>query len=188
MITSTLSTFLVCIFVLAAATDGDYQVFTKQQLIDRYPLYDPNFQAHAAINSAYREDCNTSIIPPDDGSASYGDLIYSKPRKLDTALHKEVFVNYDVSSEEYIVFWSRMFHRECVSHVRVLNFGRERAFAKSINVEYQGSQGEKVDIILLIPANKEIRMIIEAYGYDMYAPEYCNKYSDFVGTTNWNSK
>lgn len=174
MNSSTVLTFLVCLCILAAVIEAKYQAFTKQQLIDWFPLHDANFQEHAVINSEYRDDCNTSIIPPDDGSSSFGDLIYSEPRNLDKVLLNEIFLNYNVSSDEHIVFWKKRFYKKCVSHVKVLNFGRERAFAKSISISHEKYDGDTVDIIVLIPANKEVRMIFEAFGYDMYAPKYCD--------------
>ncbi|KAF2894941.1 hypothetical protein ILUMI_11237 [Ignelater luminosus] len=163
----------VCAAV-AVAIQSNVQVFTKQQLIDKLPLHDGNFQAHAAISSQYREDCNSSIIPPDDGAGSYGDLIYSEPRSLDDLLLREIFVNYNVSNEEQIVFWNKMFWSKCVNHVKVLNFGRDRAFTKYVYVNNTMHQGGNVDINLLIPVGKEVRMFFEVFGRDMYALTSCD--------------
>ncbi|KAF2894940.1 hypothetical protein ILUMI_11236 [Ignelater luminosus] len=174
MNSSTIVTFLVSVCVLAAVIESNVQVFTKQQLIDKLPLHEGNFQAHAAINTGYPEDCNSSIIPPDDGSGAYGDLIYMQGNQLGSLLLSEILLNVNISSEEEIVFWKQMFYSKCVSHVRVLNFGRERAFTKYIYANYTKSEGTNVDINVIIPANKAVRMIIEVYGKGAFGPKYCD--------------
>lgn len=175
MNSSTVSTFLVISCVVAVVIGANYQVFTKQELIDKFPLHDVNFQAHGAVNLKFREDCNTSMIPPDNGAGDYGDLIYKKESEnSDKLLLREIFVNENVTSDEQIVFWSKKFQSKCVTNVKALNFGRDRAFAKSIYVNFTEYNGDTVDINVLIPVRKQVRMFIEVFGYEMYAPKYCD--------------
>ncbi|KAF2905373.1 hypothetical protein ILUMI_00806 [Ignelater luminosus] len=94
---STILTFLVSLCVAAAVIETNYEVFTQQQLTDRFPLHDANFQVRCAINTGYPEGCNSSLIPPDNGNGSYGDLMYSRRDYKDKLLLRETFVNYDVS-------------------------------------------------------------------------------------------
>lgn len=164
MNSSTILTFLVSLCVVAAVIETNYEVFTKQELIDKFSLHDGNFQAHSAINLGYPEDCNSSIIPPDNGSGSYGDLMYSRREYRDELLHRETFVNYNVSNHEDIVFWYGNFSTRCVTHVRSLNFGRERAWTKSIHVGNNNTYNT-VEINVLVPVNKTVRMFFEIYGH-----------------------
>lgn len=169
-------TLLVSLCVVAAITESKYEVFTKQQLIEKLLQPNSNYQGRGAINSKYRyrEDCNSSMIPPDDGSPSYGDLIYTKAiNESDTEVYTGIFVN-EVSNEEQIVFWSTLVKHKCVSHVKALNFGRQRAFTKSLYVTNKRYEGGLIHINLLIPADEHIRMIFEVTGREMYAYTECN--------------
>ncbi|KAF2894942.1 hypothetical protein ILUMI_11238 [Ignelater luminosus] len=175
MTSSTILTFLFSLCVVAAVIGANYEIFTKQQLIGKFPFHDGNFQAHAAINPGYPEDCNSSIIPPDDGSGSYGDLTYySKPHLNDKLLLREIFINRNVSSQEQVVFWNEFFINTCVTHVKALNFGRDRAFTRSIYVNNTRHKGGNVDINVLILANNVVRMFFEVVGHVVFKPYDCD--------------
>ncbi|KAF2905371.1 hypothetical protein ILUMI_00804 [Ignelater luminosus] len=114
----------------------------------------------AAIN-----DATASIIPPDDGSGSYGDLTYGEKHESDQLLRRETYVSYNTTNAaDQIVFWYGNFNTSCVTHVRSLNFGRERGWTKSIYVG-NGNTSKTVEINFLIAANKIVRLLFEVYGF-----------------------
>lgn len=114
MNTLTFVTFLASVWV--AVINAKYQGFTKQELFD---IHDSNFHKHSTINSGYLEDSST--IPQDEGSASYGDMIYSKINETDTLLFSEILVNDNVTNKEETVSWNKMFSFNCIIHVKVLD-------------------------------------------------------------------
>lgn len=161
MKTSTLIALLASLCMAAAFIETSYEVYTV-------PL----------LYGFLRNDTNSSIIPPDDNSGSYGDLFHSTKRNGDELLHRETFVNYNASKFEEIVFWYGRFNTSCVTHVRSLNFGRERAWTKSIDVS--GHSNVIVEINLLIPSNKTVRLFFEVYGYARLHNSTCVNHNNTV--------
>ncbi|KAF2905372.1 hypothetical protein ILUMI_00805 [Ignelater luminosus] len=93
------------------------------------------------LHGFLRNDTNSSIIPPDDNNGFNDDFLHSQIYADDALLYREMFVNDNGSKSEEIYFWYGNFIMSCVTHVRSLNFGRERAWTKSIHVENNENDG-----------------------------------------------
>ncbi|KAJ8961005.1 hypothetical protein NQ318_020309 [Aromia moschata] len=98
-------------------------------------------------------------VPPDNGG-NYGDLIHRYRENRDRLLLREVVVIRQLSSVEQDLQWTVSISGARVSSVRVLNFGRERAYGLRIDVA-----GGDVQAIIRIPPLYDPRIMIEIYGY-----------------------
>ncbi|KAG5877162.1 hypothetical protein JTB14_031773 [Gonioctena quinquepunctata] len=98
-------------------------------------------------------------VPPDNGG-NYGDLIYKYRENKDTLLLREVVITEALSSYEQDIRWTVSISGGRVTSVRVLNFGRSRAYCLRIDV----AAGD-VQIFLRIPPLGDPRVMIEVYGY-----------------------
>lgn len=65
----------------------------------------------------------------------------------------------EISSDVQEVQWYVVTNVRRITSVRVLNFGRERAYAVRIDVA-----GNEAQAILRIPSNYDPRIMIEVYG------------------------
>nr|XP_023021592.1 uncharacterized protein LOC111509962 [Leptinotarsa decemlineata] len=98
-------------------------------------------------------------LPPDNGG-NYGDLIYKFRENKDTLLLREVVITDQLSSYEQNIRWTVSISGAQVTSVRVLNFGRSRAYCLRIDV----AAGD-VQIFLRVPVLGDPRVMIEVYGY-----------------------
>ncbi|XP_050307137.1 uncharacterized protein LOC126743908 [Anthonomus grandis grandis] len=99
------------------------------------------------------------IYTADNGYGNPGDLIYRYRESNDVLQIREVIVLPEISSDVQEVQWYAVTQARRITSVRVLNFGRERAYALRIDVA-----GNEVQAILRIPPNYDPRVIIEVYG------------------------
>lgn len=72
---------------------------------------------------------------------------------------REVIVLPEISSDVQEIQWYAVTRASRITSVRVLNFGRERAYTLRIDVA-----GNEVQTILRIPSNYDPRIMIEVYG------------------------
>ncbi|GLV35931.1 hypothetical protein CBL_09851 [Carabus blaptoides fortunei] len=83
-------------------------------------------------NPLLSEILPTGLLPYDDGSSNFGDLIHLQKGLRDVLVYSEVLTNDPCSDSETNVQWSGRFPGYMVTQVRVLNVGRQRAFCSFI--------------------------------------------------------
>ncbi|KAJ8921106.1 hypothetical protein NQ315_015904 [Exocentrus adspersus] len=98
-------------------------------------------------------------VPPDNGG-NYGDLVYRYREQKDRLLLREVVISQQLSSSEQDIHWSVSISGARINSVRVLNFGRQRAYCLRIDVA-----GSDAQAVIRVPPLFDPRIMIEIYGY-----------------------
>lgn len=111
--------------------------------------------------NSYSEDANFQVSFQDDVYENDGDLMHLARADGDELLLRESVINEEVSAATRNLYWYGHF-RVPLSHVRILNFGKFRAFTKLIaSINDMG----RTEAVIEVPANRSIRIFVEVYGY-----------------------
>lgn len=125
-----------------------------------------SFAPHEPENGTYPPNTNVTRnefkeygVPQDTGG-NYGDLLHLRRQNGDELLTRETIVNEHVDSDYQELHYYAYF-RAKITAVRVLNFGRQRAY--TTEVASDGSEGH-VDAYMVIAPRYSIRTFVEVYG------------------------
>ncbi|KAF7266325.1 uncharacterized protein LOC143203212 [Rhynchophorus ferrugineus] len=113
------------------------------------------FAAKKAVETKLGDD----VTRFQDGYGNPGDLVYRYRESSDILQIRDVIVLPEISSDVQEVQWYAITRARRITSVRVLNFGRERAYTLRIDVAANEAQ-----VILRIPPNYDPRIMIEVYG------------------------
>ncbi|CAH0557360.1 unnamed protein product [Brassicogethes aeneus] len=99
------------------------------------------------------------IIPPDNGG-TFGDLITNPRQNGDSLLLRDVALLPNMYSDEQNFLWLGQLNGRIITSVRVLNFGRHRAYTRRIDIA-----GPNAQVIFGVMPLNDPRLLIEVYGF-----------------------
>lgn len=136
--------------------DTDIYILTKNEVLEKLQSSKNNLDSKLS-GPGFK---NESSVPLDNNN-NYGDLFHSRRESGDILLIRETLLNELSSSEELYIYWYGKFPAR-LSHVRVLNFGRERGYTQQISTRNNEGYAETY---ITIPPYKSVRMFVEIYGF-----------------------
>ncbi|XP_030753834.1 uncharacterized protein LOC115880692 [Sitophilus oryzae] len=147
---------LVCMWRCCQANEG---VKTSVRVLKQGEL-DVVLEEFAGKDGVESEAVDGRQSLQDGRDGNTGDLIYRYRESQDILQIREVIVLPQLSSDEQEVQWYAVTDARRITTVRVLNFGRQRAYTLRIDVA-----GNEAQVILRVPPNYDPRIMIEVYGY-----------------------
>ncbi|XP_066156357.1 uncharacterized protein [Euwallacea fornicatus] len=155
--------FILAVFLLA---NDSFGLETNEAIKTQIKVLDPRDESEKLQFVKTRSGVESKVgnteerIAADNGYGNPGDLIYRYRESNDVLQIREVIVLPEISSDIQEVQWYAVTPARRITSVRVLNFGRERAYTLRIDVA-----GNEAQAILRIPPNYDPRILIEAYGF-----------------------
>lgn len=98
-------------------------------------------------------------IPEDDGSATFGDILFRTTKKDGVLIVRDTIVN-QIKTEDVQIIYSRLFPGYYVEDMKLFNVGRQRGYCYQA---YIGHPAGRTEARMYIAANNTIRMFAEIY-------------------------
>ncbi|CAG9854826.1 unnamed protein product [Phyllotreta striolata] len=149
----------IIVVVVLSGTLGSYTYKTELKSISKNEFLGDRRSSNGSLFDTKFAEGKSGVIPRDTGG-NYGDLIYKFRSNSDTLLLREVVIADELYSNEQDLRWTVSINGARITSVRVLNFGRERAFCLRIDV----AAGD-AEVVLRIPSLVDPRVMIEIYGF-----------------------
>ncbi|KAK9888763.1 hypothetical protein WA026_000988 [Henosepilachna vigintioctopunctata] len=144
----------VFLVIVTTSLSAEVKVRTK---ITAVPLGTPILKLNGEKSSV-----NVAALPDDDGFSNWGDLVYKSRQNEDVLLLRDLVIFPAVSTNDQTLKYTASFdNANRITSVRVINVGRERIFATEIDV-----YSSDVEIICVLPAERDPRVFVEVYGFE----------------------
>lgn len=156
-----LETFYVLILTHALA-HGAFLVEVHewtQNGTNRKEWSNEDFQNSSNVNIVFANDEFEYDYIPDDNGGNYGDLLLSQRQFGDVLIFRETIIN-EVSGNFQDLQVKGSLRGVRITHLRALNFGRERAYVYRLWYTDSGDVGA----VMTIRPNFQVRVFIEIYG------------------------